>query len=154
MFNSQQKARDISLVLAGLLAGACLFTIPKHASSAYRVGDAVQGAIVYEPAKPEITGQPNNPEGWGGMHRVPAELALGPTRVVSRLYPRNDDCAAVKLDAWIDRGMLTYMILNNPNVGVQAIDTADLPGRTTMLIGKTNCQVRVTIERADGRGGN
>jgi hypothetical protein len=59
----------------------------------------------------------------------------------------------VKLDAWIDRGMLTYMILNNPNVGVQAIDTADVPGRTTMLIGETNCQVRVTIERADGRGG-
>jgi hypothetical protein len=28
-----------------------------------------------------------------------------------------------------------------------------MPGRSTLLIGGKDCQVRVTIERADGRGG-
>jgi hypothetical protein len=153
MFNLQ-KARELGLVVAGILAGACLFAIPKYASSASREGDAVQGAIIYEPARPEITFQQNNPEGWGGMQRVPAELSRGPVRVASRLYPRNDDCAAVKLDVWVDRGLLTYMAFNDPSVGIQAINTADQPGRSTLLIGGKDCQVRVTIERADGRGGS
>jgi hypothetical protein len=148
MFNLH-RARDISLILGGIVVGACLFTGPEHASSAYREGDAVTGAIILEKAKPEITYQPNNPEGWGGMQRVPAGHVLGRERTASRFYPTHEDCAAVKLDIWIDRGMMTYTVLNNPDVGVQAIETTDDPGRTTMLIGEKNCRVRVLIERED-----
>jgi hypothetical protein len=143
------RVRDIGLVLGGVLVGACLFTAPRHASSAYREGDAIKGAIILEKAKPEITYQPNNPEGWGGMQRVPAGHVFGRERTASRFYPTNADCAAVKLDIWIDRGMMTYAVLNNPTTGNQAIEAADEPGRTTMLIGEKNCRVRVLIERPD-----
>lgn len=148
MFNLH-RVRDIGLVLGGVLVGACLFTAPRHASSAYRAGDAIKGAIILEKekARPEITYQPNNTEGWGGMQRVPAGHVFGRERTASRFYPTNADCAAVKLDVWIDRGMMTYAVLNSAEN--QAIEAADQPGRTTMLIGARNCRVRVLIERED-----
>jgi hypothetical protein len=46
-----RNLRDIGLVLAGVLAGACLFSLPKQASSAFREGEAVVGAIIIEKDK-------------------------------------------------------------------------------------------------------
>ena len=43
-----RNLRDIGLVLAGVLIGACLFGVPKQASSAYREGAAIEGAIIIE----------------------------------------------------------------------------------------------------------
>lgn len=144
-----RSLRAIGLVLGGALAGVSLFTAPKYASSAFRGGDAVEGAIVYEQAKPEISHQPNNPEGWGGIHRVPAGRLFGPMHVSSRLFPANDGCAAVKLDVWINRGLLSYSLFNNPDAGAPPANSTDAPGRTTMLIGEKNCRIRIVIERAD-----
>jgi hypothetical protein len=120
---------------------------PRDALAQAQLFGGVFGHV--EKAKPEITYQPNNPEGWGGMQRIPAGHLFGRERTASRFYPTNADCAAVKLDIWIDRGMMTYTALNNPNAGSQAIEAADEPGRTTMLLGEKNCRVRVLIERAD-----
>ena len=43
-----RNLRDIGLVLAGVLIGACVFGVPKQASSAYREGAAIEGAIIIE----------------------------------------------------------------------------------------------------------
>jgi hypothetical protein len=151
--SNSRSLRAIGLLLGGALAGASLFAVPKYASSAFREADAVEGAIVYEQGNARsvesITHQPNNPDGWGGMQQVPAGIGRGPMRVSSRLFPANDDCAAVKLDVWINRGLLTYSLFNNPDAGAPPADSTDVPGRTTMLIGGKNCRVRVLIERMD-----
>jgi hypothetical protein len=143
--------RDVGLVLGGVLVGACLFSAPKPASSAYRGGDAVMGAIVYEKDKSDRwEREPNNPEGWGGITR--SSSYYWPMRVSSQLFPNHEDCGAVKLDVWINSGLLTYSLFN-PEPDVSPAENTDAPGKTTMLIGGKDCRVRVTIERADGRAG-
>ena len=87
------------------------------------------------------------------MHQVPAGYRLGPMHVSSRLYAANDDCAAVKLDVWINRGLLNYSLFNNPDAGAPPANSIDVPGKTTMLIGEKNCRIRVVIERADDPSG-
>jgi hypothetical protein len=59
----------------------------------------------------------------------------------------------VKLDIWINRGFLTYSLFSDPAPGAAPAESADESGKTTMLIGGMNCQVRIVIERADGRSG-
>jgi hypothetical protein len=59
----------------------------------------------------------------------------------------------VKLDVWLGGGRVTYSLFNGLEPKFPPADHTDVPGRTTMLIGGTDCRVRVTIERADGRGG-
>jgi len=156
--STSRSLRALGLVLAGALAGVSLVTVPKYASSAFREGDAVEGAIMYGQGKAKsvesITHQPNNPEGWGGMQQVPDGIGLGPMHVSSRLFPANDDCAAAKLDVWINRGLLTYSLFNNPDPGSAPANSTDVPGRTTMLLGEKNCRIRVVIERADDSSGN
>ena len=143
--------RDIGLVLAGVLAGACLFSVPNQASSAYRGSDAVMGAIVYGKDKSERwERQPNNSEGWGGITR--SSSYYWPMRVSSQLFPNHEDCGAVKLDVWINSGLLTYSLFN-PEEDVSPAESSDVPGKTTVLIGGKDCQVRIVIERADGRSG-
>ena len=142
--------RDIGLVLAGVLVGACLFSVPKQASSALREGDAVQGAIIIEKDRTNrLERRPDNPEGWGGVTRYSSYYR--PSRVSSRLFADHDDCGAVKLDVWLNSGLLTYSLF--PEVDAPAAESTDVPGKTTMLIGRKDCQVRIVIERADGRSG-
>jgi hypothetical protein len=126
-----RSLRAIGLFLGGVLATVGLFAAPKYASSASREGEAVQGAIVYEQKTPS---------------------ASGPAHRSSRLFPANDDCAAVKLDVWINRGFLTYALFGNPDAGAPPAESADVSGKTTMLIGGKNCRVRVVIERVDDSG--
>jgi hypothetical protein len=143
-----RNLRVIGIVLGGVLAAAGLFTVPKHASSAYREGDAIMGAIVYARDKSDRWEyQPNNPEGWGGITRNHSYHR--PMVVTSQLFPNHEDCAAVKVDIWLGSGRLTYSLFNNPETDAPPADTTDVPGRTTMLIGEKNCRVRVLIERAD-----
>lgn len=147
-----RNLRDIGLVLAGVAAGACLFGLPKQASSAFREGDAVAGAVIVEKDKSNRTQrQPDNPEGWGRITRVSSYYQ--PSHVSSRLFPDHEDCGAVKLDVWLNRGVLSYSLLNS-EADASLAESTDVPGKTTMLIGGGKCQVRILIERADGRTGS
>jgi hypothetical protein len=144
--------RDIGLVLAGVVAGACLFSLPKQASSAFREGDAVVGAIIIEKDKRNRTQhRPDNPEGWGEITRYSSYYQ--PSRVSSRLFPNHEDCGAVKLDVWLNSGLLTYSLFIS-EADASSTDSTDVPGKMTMLIGGKDCQVRIVIERADGRSGS
>jgi hypothetical protein len=130
-----ENMRNIGLVLGGLLAVLAASFVSKPASS--------EG----------WTYQLDNSDGWGGIRRTPA--GNPPMRVTSRLFPTNDDCAAAKLDVWLDRGILTYTLFKPGNPGTaQRADTVDVPGRTTMLIGEKACRIRVVIERADDPSGS
>lgn len=142
--------RDIGLVLAGVLVGAWLFGVPKQASSAFREGAAVEGAIIFEKDRANQTDyRPDSPEGWGRIARDSGYYH--PSRVSSRLFPDYDDCGAMKLDVWLNGGVLTYSLF--PDVEATAAESTDIPGKTTMLIGRKDCQVRIVIERGDGRSG-
>jgi hypothetical protein len=144
-----RNLRDIGLVLGGVLVGACLLSIPKQASSAFREGDAIMGAVIIEKDRQtRMDSRPDNPEGWGGITRFSSYYR--PSRVSSRLFPNHDDCAAVKLDVWLNSGLLTYSHFNSEADASPTARTDD-PGKTTMLLGGKNCQVRIVIERADGR---
>jgi len=146
-----RNLRDIGLVLAGVVAGASLFSVTEQASSAFRKGDAIQGAIIIEKDKTERSeGQPDNPDGWGQVIR--SSSYYKPASVSSRLFRYNEDCGAAKLDVWIDSGLLIYSLFH-PDPDTPPAESTDIAGKTTMLIGGKNCQVRVVIERADGRSG-
>ena len=139
--------RDIGLVLGGVLLGACLFSSPKQASSAFREGAAVEGAIIIEKDRRNRTQRrPDNPEGWGGIARYSS-----PSHVSSRLFQDHDDCDVAKLDVWLNNGLLIYSLF--PDTELPTTDSTDVPGKTTLLIGGKDCQVRIVIERADGRSG-
>ena len=145
-----RNLRDIGLILGGALVGACLFSVPKQASSAFREGDAIVGAIIIEKDKRNRQqNQPDNSEGWGGITRNTGYYR--PSRVSSRLFPDHEACGTVKLDVWLNSGRLIYSLF--PDVEAPTADSTDVPGKTTMLIGGKDCQVRIVIERADGRSG-
>jgi hypothetical protein len=145
-----RNLRDIALVLGGVLIGACLFSNPKQASSAFREGAAIEGAIIIEKDKRNRTeGRPDSPEGWGGITRYSSYYS--PSRVSSRLFPDHDDCDAAKLDVWLSSGLLTYSLF--PDAEAPTAESTDIPGKTTMLIGRKDCQIRIVMERADGRSG-
>jgi hypothetical protein len=142
--------RDIGFVLGGVLVGACLFSVPEQASSASREDDAVKGAIIIEKDKRNrMERRPGNPEGWGEITR--ASSYYRPSRVSSRLFPDHHDCDAMKLDVWLSSGLLTYSLFLDAEG--PAAESTDVPGKTTMLIGRRDCQVKIVIERADGRSG-
>jgi hypothetical protein len=158
-----RNLRDLGLVLGGVLAGAWLFSVPNQASSAYREGNAIMGAIIIEKDKRDRREhQPNNPEGWGGITR--SSSYYRPMSVSSQLFPNHEDCGAVKLDVWLNRGQLIYSLFNpdteaaslfNLEADASTAESTDVPGKTTMLIGGKNCRIRVVIERADdSSGGN
>jgi len=91
-----RNLRDIGLVLAGVVAGACLSSLPKQASSASQEGDAIAGAIIIEKDKRNRQQhQPDNAEGWGGITRYSSYYR--PSHVSSRLFPDHDDCDVAKL---------------------------------------------------------
>jgi hypothetical protein len=142
-----RNLRDIGLILAGMLAGACLFSVTEQASSAFREGDAIEGAIIIEKDKRDRREhQPNNSEGWGGITRNTSYYR--PMRVLSQLFPNHGDCGAVKLDVWLNSGLLIYSLFNS-DADASLAESTDVPGKTTMLIGGKNCRIRVVIERAD-----
>jgi hypothetical protein len=58
----------------------------------------------------------------------------------------------MKLDVWLNSGLLSYSLFNS-EADASATESTDVPGKTTMLIGGKDCQVRIVIERADGRSG-
>ena len=93
--------------------------------------------------------RPNNPEGWGGIARYSSYYQ--PSHVSSRLFANNNGCGAMKLDVWLGGGLLTYSLF--PDADAPFAESTDVPGKTTMLIGGKDCQVRIVIERADGRSG-
>jgi hypothetical protein len=145
-----RNLRDIGLVLAGVVAGACLSSLPKQASSASQEGDAIAGAIIIEKDKRNRQQhQPDNAEGWGGITRYSSYYR--PSHVSSRLFPDHDDCDVAKLDVWLNNGLLTYSLF--PDTEAPTAESTDVLGKTTMLIGRKDCQVRIVIERADGRSG-
>jgi hypothetical protein len=147
-----RNLRDVGLVLAGVLVGVCLFSVTEQASSAYREGDAIMGAIIVEKDKRDRwEHQPNNSEGWGGITRVTSYSR--PMRVSSQFFPNHEDCGAVKLDIWLSSGLLTYSLFDS-EADASSTESTDVPGKTTMLIGGKDCQVRIVIERADGRSGS
>lgn len=144
--------RDIGLILGGVLTGAGLFAFVKPASSDTRAGDAIQGAIIMEEDKTSRQERhPDNAEGWGGFTR--SYMYRRPTVVLSQLYPAHEDCTSVKLDVWLGGGRVMYSLFNGLEPKSPPADHTDVPGRSTLLLGGKDCQVRVTIERADGRGG-
>jgi hypothetical protein len=146
-----RSLRDIGLVLAGVVVGACLFSLPKQASSAFQEGGAIAGAVIIEKDKRNRTQrQPDNAEGWGGITRFSSYYR--PSHVSSRLFPDHHDCESVKLDIWLNSGLLTYALF--PDAEAPTAESIDVAGKTTMLIGGKNCQVRIVIERADGRSGD
>ena len=128
-----RSLRAIGVFLGGVMVIVGLLTVPRYASSASQKGDAVQGAVVYEQKTPS---------------------AFGPAHRSLRLFPANDDCAAVKLDVWINRGFLTYSLFGDPDAAAPPAESADVSGKTTMLIGGKNCRIRVVIERADEPSGS
>jgi hypothetical protein len=73
-------------------------------------------------------------------------------RASSQLFPNHEDCGAVKLDVWLNSGLLTYSLFP-PESDAPPAESTDVPGKTIMLIGGKDCQVRIAIERADGRSG-
>ncbi len=146
-----RNLRDIGLVLAGALAGASLFGVTQQASSAFRESESIQGAIIIEKDKTERSeGQPDNPDGWGQVIR--SSSYYKPASVSSRLFRYHEDCGAAKLDVWIDSGLLIYSLFNS-EADASSTESTDAPGKTTMLIGRKDCQVKIVIERADGRSG-
>jgi hypothetical protein len=67
-----RNLRDIGLVLAGVVAGACLSSLPKQASSASQEGDAIAGAIIIDKDKRNRQQhQPDNAEGWEESRDIP-----------------------------------------------------------------------------------
>jgi len=146
-----RNLRDTGLVLAGVLAGASLFSVTEQAASAFREGEAIQGAIIIEKDKKERSkGQPNNPDGWGQI--IQSSSYYRPASVSSRLFRHHEDCGTVKLDVWLESGLLIYSLFNLDADAAPAENT-DIPGKTTMLFGGKNCRIRVVIERADESSG-
>jgi hypothetical protein len=146
-----RNLRDIGLVLAGVLAGASLFGVAEQASSAFRKGEAVQGAIIIEKDKAERSeGQLGNSDGWGQIIR--SSSYYRPASVSSRLFRHHEDCGTAKLDVWLESGLLIYSLFNL-DADASPAESTDVPGKTTMLIGRKDCQVRIVIERSDGRSG-
>jgi hypothetical protein len=146
-----RNLRDIGLVLAGVVTGACLFSLPKQATSAFRESEGAVGAIIIEKDKKNrMQHRPDNSEGWGGITRY--SNYYRPSRVSSRLFPNHEDCGAAKLDVWLNSGLLIYSLFNS-EADASSTESTDVPGKTTMLIGGKDCQVRIVIERADGRSG-
>jgi hypothetical protein len=145
-----RNLRDIGLVLAGVLAGASLFGVTERASSAFRKGDAVQGATIEKDKAERSWSRSDNPDGWGQIIGISSYYQ--PSSVSSRLFRHHEDCGAVKLDVWVHDGLLIYSLFNT-DADLPPAESTDVAGKTTMLIGGKNCQVRIVIERADGRGG-
>ena len=142
--------RDFGLVLGGALLGACLFSVPKQASSAFREGDTIAGAIIVENDRTNrMERRPDNSEGWGEITRYSSYYR--PSRVSSRLFPNHADCAAAKLDVWLNSGLVTYSHFSDADAA--PAENTDVPGKTAMLIGGKECQIRIVVERADGRIG-
>ncbi|MBX9778377.1 MAG: hypothetical protein K2Y71_28720 [Xanthobacteraceae bacterium] len=142
--------RDIGFVLAGTLIGAFLFGAAKQASSAFREGAAIEGAIIIQKDKRDrAQRRADNADGWGGITRYSSYYR--PSHVSSRLFADHDDCDTAKLDVWLNNGLLTYSLF--PDAEAPTVEGADVPGKTTVLIGRKDCQVRIVIERADGRSG-
>lgn len=149
---SLRSMRDIGLILGGVLAGAGLFAFVKPASSDTPMGNVIHGVIIMEEDRTSRQERhPDNAEGWGGITQ--SYVYRRPTVVSSQLYPGHEDCTSVKLDVWLGGGRLTYSLFNGLEPKFRPADHTDQPGRSTLLIGGKECQVRVTIERADGRGG-
>jgi hypothetical protein len=72
-----RNLRDVGLVLAGVLAGASLFSVTEQASSAFREGDTIMGAIIIEKDKRDRwEHQPNNSEGWEESHEALVTIGL------------------------------------------------------------------------------
>lgn len=131
---SSETIRSVGLILGGFFAVLLASFVTKTASSENWMHRL------------------DNADGWGGMRHTRAGNA--PMRVTSRLFSNNDDCVTVKLDVWLERGILTYTLFSPDRPrDTHTADFVDEPGRVIMLIGEKNCRVRVQIERDDGRSG-
>ena len=119
------KSCFIRLAIRGLLILLCVFAYPKLASSE---GEALTDQDILWSQRPKVIH-----EGVG--HPVGTSL---------RLFAENKDCATVKLDIWLQRGMVTHSATLSDG-GVNFRTAGGEKGRT-MIIGGKDCRIRVRIE--------
>ena len=118
--------RDRRFFIRGLLVLLCVFAIPKLASS--------------EADRP--AGQQNTP---AEQKKEFPRFVRGPTSASSRMFPDSKDCAAAKLDIWVQYGRMTYTAFTpNSEIRLKAL-VGGMQG-TTMLIGEGECLIRVRIQ--------
>lgn len=118
--------RDRRFFIRGLLGLLCLFAIPKLASS-----EADQPTGQQSPP----TKQPKVFHQYAGM----------PGSSSSRILPNSKDCAAAKLDIWVQYGTMTYTVFM-PESDLRFKALVGGTQGTTMLIGEKECLIRVRIE--------
>ena len=122
----RSNARYGRLFIRGLLILLCLFAVPKFASS--------------EMDRP--AGQQNPPT---KQQKAFPRFVRSPTGASSRMFPDSKDCAAAKLDIWLQYGTMTYTaFMPNSEPGFKAL-IGGTQG-TTMLIGDKECLIRVRIQ--------
>lgn len=114
------------LFIRGLLILLCVFAIPKLASS--------------EMDRP------------AGQHTAPTDqqkafplFVRRPAGASSRMFPDSNDCAAAKLDIWLQYGTMTYTAFT-PSSELRFKALVGGTQGTTMLIGDKDCLIRVRIQ--------
>lgn len=131
--NVPRNLRFPTFAISALLAVLCVLMIPMPTSSEPNVGAHQQND---GGKSPKTIGKPGY---------------TPPRSAWSRLYPTSDDCAAAKVDIWLERGVATYSIFV-PGAGIGGQRAVARVGGgedgTTMLIGAKDCLIRVRIERA------
>lgn len=120
------NARYGRLLVRGMLILLCVCAIPKLASS--------------EIDQP--TDQHNAPT---KQQKALPRYVRRPTGASSRMLRDSKDCAAAKLDVWIQSGTMTYTVfLPDSELRFKAL-VGGTEG-TTMLIGEKECLIRVRIQ--------
>jgi hypothetical protein len=120
------NARYGRLLIRGLLILLCAFAIPKLASSE-----------IDQPA-----GQKNAPT---KQPKAFPRYISSPTGTSSRMLPDSKDCAAAKLDIWLQSGTMTYTAFM-PDSDLRFKALVGGTAGTTMLIGDKECLIRVRIQ--------
>ena len=70
-------------------------------------------------------------------------------RVSKRLHPDSRDCASAKIDVWIDKGQIQYVVFAPRQPWGPGTMGTSKAGPEYMIFGFEKCRIRVTIT-ADG----
>lgn len=122
----RSNARYGRLLIRGLLILLCIFAIPKLASSEADQPAGQEAASTKQP-------------------KALPRYVRRPTGASSRMLPDSKDCAAAKLDIWVQYGTMTYTAFM-PDLELRFKALVGGPKGTTMLIGEKGCLIRVRIE--------
>jgi hypothetical protein len=120
------NARYGRLLIRGLLILLCVLAIPKLASSEMDRPAGQQTAPTKQP-------------------KVFHQYVRSPTGMSSRISPDSKDCAAAKLDIWVQHGTMTYTVFM-PDSDLRFKALVGGTEGTTMLIGEKDCLIRVRIQ--------